>query len=561
MVALVAIVALPTSAFAASYASQYPAPASTVHGNPSVVSVDLFGATSVKANSAIMTIDTIPVPATLTKSSNSGQWSSSETLVNGVWKTTWTWSATPAGPGSTKYTLACYPTLAYGAHNVTATYKNAAGVVQAPAAAWSFTTVAQPVIPPVIPPAAAAQTCRSANCHGTNFDADIAMGPICTDCHSNTAAGGLLAPHGFEMKASGHNTTLLGKVGAFSKFDGSQGITLKVEAEKSFTSMPATYFVEAGFQAATTPLAWVGSNVATGATTTMTSKWDLPTAQTFWKTGDAEAPSTAVTGLTWNSVITCGDCHTGLAPAGPQGAAATNWGLDPNYPGEYSMATLTKQVTDNFNVAGIQPLSVSGIAVRSSLTTGSVLADRTDGTQGGTAIICAKCHDLMNQVPLIAGGSITPTTPVVGSNTGHNSHHQDATDGSDQCVSCHIGVTHGWKVPRLLVNTGASEAPYLDPKATGTTRTNNAVQMYRWNGTAWVADNVNLPGRYNREGMESLSGVDNHTAIKDSTDPAVFPAAGLNTVATDDMIYWSEAGCKACNDHTGEDEIRIVDAE
>ena len=101
----------------------------------------------------------------------------------------------------------------------------------------------------------------------------------------------------------------------------------------------------------------------------------------------------------------------------------------------------------------------------------------------------------------------------------------------------------------------------MPPKATGTTRTNNAVQMYRWNGTAWVADNVVAPGRYNREGMLSLSGVDNHTAVKNSTDPAVFPAAGLNAVNTDDMVYWSEAGCQACNDHGGEDGVRIIDAE
>jgi hypothetical protein len=62
-------------------------------------------------------------------------------------------------------------------------------------------------------------------------------------------------------------------------------------------------------------------------------------------------------------------------------------------------------------------------------------------------------------------------------------------------------------------------------------------------------------------GMRSLSAVDNHIAIKNATDPNVFPAAGLNTVNTDDMIYWSEAGCQACNDHGGEDGIRILETE
>ncbi len=70
--------------------------------------------------------------------------------------------------------------------------------------------------------------------------------------------------------------------------------------------------------------------------------------------------------------------------------------------------------------------------------------------------------------------------------------------------------------------------------------------------------------------MQSLSAVDNHIHMHDATAgsgilPASFdpadPDAYFDTVSTDDMIYWSEAGCQACNDHGGEDGVRILEAE
>ena len=436
-------------------------------------------------------------------------------------------------------------------------------------------------------------------CHGTDYLAiDLVAGEHqgcschaygeagepneCVDCHD-----GQYAPHGFAdapahgegwYAASGHNAAPYDNLGGKTKFDGTEGVTIFVEAERDFLpSMPATWVVEGVFGPAKAPTAWLGQPVYAGDVTTMTTTWELPTAQVFWAAGDPSAPASAITGLDWDTVVACEDCHTGLSASGPHGAAE-NWGLDPAYPGEYSMAVLTKHVTDNFNTPTVGDGFASGIAIRSDLSTASVLALRTDGSTGPQAVICAKCHDLENQVPLVAGGSITPTTPVVGSNTGHNSHHQDATDGSDQCVSCHIGVPHGWKVPRMLVNSAVAEAPYLDPKAVGTTRTQGGVQMYRWNGTYWVAlpkpyataasmtadpigfaGYTNITGAYNREGMQSLSGVNDHFSIKNDTYQ--FPAAGLNTVNTDDMIYWSEPQCQACNDHGGEDGVRVIDSE
>jgi hypothetical protein len=166
----------------------------------------------------------------------------------------------------------------------------------------------------------------------------------CVDCHA-----GVHAAHGFDTNtatASGHNTTSFNGFGAKSKFDGSQGVTL-------------TWTVTATGTANVTPAAgasgsWLATSgpTASGVTTTT---WSFPTQSVFWNTQsngasgittDDVAPSTAISGLSSSSIITCQDCHTGLNAAGPHGAAQ-NWGIDPNYPGDYGYAELSKYVTCN----------------------------------------------------------------------------------------------------------------------------------------------------------------------------------------------------------------------
>ncbi len=172
----------------------------------------------------------------------------------------------------------------------------------------------------------------------------------CASCHE-----GAHAPHGFVnglfrgegwIAASGHNTTTFGVIGAKTKFDGSQGVTLMAEAERAFPSITETWLVEAGFAFATRPAGWpVGSSVAVGDTTPMTTTWDWALDQVFWKADDTQKPADAMV-LDHSSVVTCEDCHAGLLAAGPHGAAQ-NWGLDPDYPGDYTLAELTKYVTAN----------------------------------------------------------------------------------------------------------------------------------------------------------------------------------------------------------------------
>jgi len=127
---------------------------------------------------------------------------------------------------------------------------------------------------------------------------------------------------------------------------------------------------------------------------------------------------------------------------------------------------------------------------------------------------------------------------VSASNTAHSSHHQDQSDGSPQCVNCHIAIPHGWNAPRLLVDSDVDAAPYVSPDMLGTTRaTSSGEQSGNTIGLPNPAG-VAHPG-FNGQGMQSLSGVDNHTL-------------------TNGSAIWTEASCQACGDHAGEDGIRIV---
>jgi len=353
------------------------------------------------------------------------------------------------------------------------------------------------------------------------------------DCHKGDyAAHGFngLPETGSSQLASGHNTTTYGTIGAKTMFDGSQGVTLH-----SFNTSSAEF-----------------EGLLPGEEEVLTTEWQFPTVNVFWGSTDASAPASAMKSLTSTSVVTCQDCHAGLDLAGPHGAAE-HFGIDPAYPADYSYAELSKWIVTN----------PSGIKVRStvatftiSATTGLIAAAGNPALIGtapytsGQGVICSKCHDLQNlnsgttfgtaALPWWDAGSASTTTTVTGrintaavgsANTAHASHHQDQVDGSAQCVNCHIGVPHGWKRPRLLVQTGTTatgvnkfagvvvdSAPYLDPDHLGTSRAQNGVTLVNgWNKIGWV----------------STSGTDDH----------MLSAGGA--------ALWTEWKCDACNDHTG----------
>jgi hypothetical protein len=163
----------------------------------------------------------------------------------------------------------------------------------------------------------------------------------------------------------------------------------------------------------------------------------------------------------------------------------------------------------------------------------------TDGTTGSTAVICAKCHKLETEIPAYnpgagetsrtVGKSGQTWNVVVGANTAHNSHHQDTNDGTDQCVSCHVAIPHGWKAPRLLIDV---------PK---------------YEGTDYVSENA-------IEDMGSIAALNNHPLVPASGQLAYSTGdgssvAGLSSeynVSLSGTVLWDESQCDACGDHYGQ---------
>jgi hypothetical protein len=138
------------------------------------------------------------------------------------------------------------------------------------------------------------------------------------------------------------------------------------------------------------------------------------------------------TGWTANSKMTCSECHTagGVSDAkGPHGSSV-KFMIDPNYAMDWKtgyLASSGSAANGGFGVAGTTP---------------------------ATSIICQKCHVLYT---------------TAWGNQGHSgsSSHRGS---SRPCVTCHIGVPHGWKRPRLLLNALVDKAPYL---ASGRTSSNS----------------------------------------------------------------------------------------
>jgi hypothetical protein len=149
MVYAAAIVALPAMAHAATWTSQYPV--GTIHTQPPIVSVDLFGAAKLNAKTAVISIDNVPNKTFVSQGAASGHWSYGEVLQpDGVtYRAIWTWVADTGG--ATKATLSCYPgTFGDGSHRVTATVKDVTGATLT-ATPWQFDVEVPPTIGAVTP--------------------------------------------------------------------------------------------------------------------------------------------------------------------------------------------------------------------------------------------------------------------------------------------------------------------------------------------------------------------------------------------------------------------------
>jgi hypothetical protein len=385
------------------------------------------------------------------------------------------------------------------------------------------------------------------------YDANNADGAQCTDCHKNAHAA-----HGFAVEptgtitatmpiVSGHNTTTYGTIGALTQFDGTTGSNGVVVKD------------------------------STGAT--ITGTWPLPTVNVFWSqaptaTRVAAAANGATTTVGWNSVITCQDCHTGLNMAGPHGAN-DNWGIDPNYSGDYERAVLWSNYTSDTAVPTTQSFNVGGIGLRTgpsgltttgaestswvtSNTTGVKTLTGEPGSSTNQQVICAKCHDLFNPGPgswINTSGStvwwndasqLVTTVPQPGvsgwatetantvvthsdpalsgvngwSNTPHASHHLNVSSGSSgtsqagigACINCHTSIPHGWVRPRLLIY-------YNDP---------TTVRVWP-NGMA-ATQTSTLPAEAANQGLSAIGAT----------------GTGVPSLNTSGGVVWSEGGCNAC---------------
>jgi len=375
---------------------------------------------------------------------------------SGVAHTYWKFDGGPQMEG-----LSVQVQLAVGSHTVEYWSVDKAGNVE------SHKTLSTVVVSGILhknPTGAKSSACTS--CHGTNLAVTHAavgcichtasfmtaeMAPFlvsgataaeCVDCHK-----GQYAAHGFGGNASGHNTTTYGTVGAYTKWDGSEGVVVKDSANA-----------------------------------TITQEWPLPTADVFWSqsnlgsTSVTDSPAVAMgslasavrTDVGWGSVITCQDCHTNLSGAlGPQGANAGQFGLDPRFPDDWTLAEIT-----TFDPTGM----------RSILTTAgspnpyydkSTSAPAGNGYSSGDVVIrtiCQKCHKLTNYkqgepAQTRAGRS---KLDMGLSNEAHMEHHGDQILGQANCVGCHIAIPHGWKRPRLLVYSN-DPAPYVAAQPTSQT--------------------------------------------------------------------------------------------
>ncbi|MHB1451222.1 MAG: hypothetical protein ACYCXR_05250, partial [Coriobacteriia bacterium] len=314
----------------------------------------------------------------------------------------------------------------------------------------------------------------------------------CVSCHNES-----FAPHGFAdgesphhseswVSASGHNTAELGTRGAYTRFDGSEGVLIR---DSSGESIVATY--------------------------------PLPTQNVFWEADTTEAPAGAITGLDWDSVVTCEQCHTGLIDFevdGPHGAQQiAGMGIDPNFSGEFENAALwawsapAADGTLNSTVTSVTPMAAKSGIIQyipggPTPTAPSAYALKTYLSAGETtvtvpgpavvtdpdSVICAKCHDLHNPGTGHGAEGDGDTGDGYAHYHGHDYHdnpieyaglYQRSDDttytafsalastdttlqapaagrgASGHCRNCHVAIPHGWSRPRLLVYE-TDRAPY-----------------------------------------------------------------------------------------------------
>ena len=358
-------------------------------------------------------------------------------------------------------------------------------------------------------PAAPVQEHLGCSCHAHYGLADLTtVKSECVECHTGGAAAHGLTngdaawnPNDY-IAAGGHNTTAYDLNGGTEHF-GVGGVVIK-------DSKGAT--IEQHWPRPTVGVFWSQTVVVNsdGTTATVTSDFtgslnptDSPVVAMGNRTNSAgvtkDLSGAIRTDIGWDSVITCYDCHTELdGLVGPQGANAANYGLDPNFPDDWTRAELTSFDPTGMRSIETKPTSPNKYYQKwgsrqwwpaNSITTTSeplIAGDPSTmaiiyagGNYGATSInssgyssgnvegafICQKCHKLVNSYQGLAiegngSGFRSNNLANIGyGNYPHMEHHGDMVTGQGNCVSCHVAIPHGWKRPRLLVY-GSDPAPF-----------------------------------------------------------------------------------------------------
>jgi hypothetical protein len=150
--------------------------------------------------------------------------------------------------------------------------------------------------------------------------------------------------------------------------------------------------------------------------------------------------------------------------------------------------------------------SGSGGTVKTAATPGGISSGYSAGDIAGK-FICQKCHKLVNPYQGIAGvntnGRNNNLNYMGYSNEVHMEHHGNQSGGAGNCISCHIGVPHGWKRPRLLVY-GSDPTPYMVPQGgSATTQTVVANGVTYTNAISWAAGTTSTPNATHLYGISA----------------------------------------------------------
>jgi len=321
----------------------------------------------------------------------------------------------------------------------------------------------------------------------------------CADCHLGGHAAHNFAPAANTNLASGHNTTTYDVNGGAEHF-GVGGIVVK----DSFGDT-----IEQHWPRPTVGVFWSQTIVVNpdGTTEPVTSDFtgslnptdspDVAMGQRTRADGtNVDLSDKIRTDIGWDSIVTCYDCHTGLKGlVGPQGANAASYGLDPNFPDDWTRAELTsfdptgmrsietKQSSPNkyypkwgsqqnwtnptlvANLIKGDPTTEANIPIGGVYNATGVSSNGYSAGNVEGAFLCQKCHKLVNSYQGLAiegngSGFRSNNLANIGfGNYPHMEHHGDMITGQGNCVSCHVAIPHGWKRPRLLVY-GSDPAPF-----------------------------------------------------------------------------------------------------